>query len=144
MTQNLIPSKYFDLWLSKDTKNSLLCVILLPLRAFKCRRSKIKFFMPKKVKISNFEQYKCYIPQRKAENMYKKDLARKSKISCKKFDFFRFFNFFPKARGPQKFLTFNFRKFSKTNCKNGSMGTSQVWKGTKSENFVSLALKAWQ
>ena len=93
-TQNLIPNEYFDLWLSKDTKNSLLCVILLPLQAVKCRRSKIKFFKPKKVKISNFELQMCNIPQKKAENMYNKDSARKSKISHKKIDFFAIFWFF--------------------------------------------------
>ncbi len=47
--------------------------------------------MPKKAEISNFELHKCYIPQKKAENMYNKDSARKSKISCKKVDFLKFF-----------------------------------------------------
>ena len=103
-TQNLIPNKYFDLWVSKDTKNSLLCVILLPLQAVKCRRSKIKFFKPKKVKISNFELLKCFIPQKKAENMYNADLARKSKISCKKMIFSSIFRFFTKgSRTPENF-----------------------------------------
>ena len=64
----------------------------------------------------------------------------KVRFLAKNLVIFHFSIFFPKARGPQKFLTFNFRKFSKTNCKNGSLGTSQVWKGTKSENFVSLVL----
>ena len=64
----------------------------------------------------------------------------------KKYFFFDFSIFYLRLEDPWKFLTFNFRKFSKTNCKNGSLGTSQVWKGTKSENFVSLALalRAWQ
>ena len=48
----------------------------------------MKFFKPKKVEISNFELQKCFIPQKNAENMYNGDLARKSKISCKKLDFF--------------------------------------------------------
>ena len=43
--------------------------------------------MPKLAEISNFELKKCYIPQTKAENMYNKDLARKSNISCKKIRF---------------------------------------------------------
>ena len=34
-TLNLLPDKYFDLWLSIDTKNSPLCGLLLPLRATK-------------------------------------------------------------------------------------------------------------
>ena len=51
----------------------------------------------KKVKISNFELQKCFVPQKKAENMYNTDLARKSTICCKKVDFFPFFDFSPKA-----------------------------------------------
>ena len=93
-TLNLLPDKYFDLWLSIDTKNSPLCGILLGLRAVKWRRSKMEFFKPKKVKILNFELQKCYIPQKKAENIYNKDSARKIKISCKKIDFFSIFRFF--------------------------------------------------
>ena len=49
----------------------------------------------KKVKISNFELQKCFVPQKKAENMYNTDLARKSTIFLKKIDFFgkkRFFS----------------------------------------------------
>ena len=47
--------------------------------------------MAKKVKNSKFELQKCYVPQKKAENMYNKDSARKSKISHKKIDFFAIF-----------------------------------------------------
>ena len=116
--QNLFPDEYFDLYPSIDTKNSLFISILLPLRAVKWRRSKIKFFKPKKVKISNFELLKCFIPQKKAEKMYNADLARKNKISCKKNFFFRFFNFSPKARGPLKIFDVQFsetfkKKFQK-------------------------------
>ena len=93
-TLNLLSDKYFDLWLSIDTKNSPLCGILLRLRAVKWRWSKMKFFKRKKVKISNFGLQKCYISQKKAENIYNKDSARKSKISCKKIDFFSIFWFF--------------------------------------------------
>ena len=93
-TLNLLPDKYFDLWLSIDTKNSPLCGILLRLRAVKWRWSKMKIFKRKKVKISNFGLQKCYIPQKKAENIYNKDSARKSKISCKKNNFFSIFQFF--------------------------------------------------
>ena len=93
-TLNLLPDKYFDLWLSIDTKNSPLCGILLRLRAVKWRWSKMKIFKRKKVKISNFGLQKCYIPQKKAENIYNKDSARKSKISCKKSNFFSIFRFF--------------------------------------------------
>ena len=60
-TLNLLPDKYFDLWLSIDTKNSPLCGILLRLRAVKWRWSKMKFFKPKKVEISKFELQKCCV-----------------------------------------------------------------------------------
>ena len=45
----------------------------------------MKIFKQKKVEISNFEPQKCYISQKKAENLYYKDSARKSKISSKNF-----------------------------------------------------------
>ena len=112
-TLNLLPYKYFDLWLSIDTKNSPLCGILLRLRAVIRRWSKMKFFKPKKVKISNFELQKCYISQKKAENIYNKDSARKSKISCKKMHFFfNFLIFCLMLEDPRKFVTFNFPTLS--------------------------------
>ena len=49
-------------------------------------------------KPSPFELQKCYIPQKKAENMHNKDSARKCKISYKKIDFKIFFDFLPNAR----------------------------------------------
>ena len=114
-TLNLVSDKYLDLQLSIDTKISLLCSILLRLRALKWRRSKIKFLKPKKVKISNFELQKCYIPQKKAENMYNKDSPRKSNISCKKLFFFRFFDFSPSAWGPPKNFDVQFPEIFKKN-----------------------------
>ena len=45
---------------------------------------KNEIFPAKMVEISNFELLKSYIPQKKAENMYKTDSARRSKISCQK------------------------------------------------------------
>ena len=68
----------------------------------------MKFLKPKKVKISNFELQKCYIPQKKAQNMYNKDSARKSNISSKKKFFFQFFDFSPNARGPPKIFDVQF------------------------------------
>ena len=70
MPQNLILDKYYDVWLSIGTKNSPLSGILLLLQAAELRRSKMKIFKQKKVKISNFELQKRYIPQKKAKNMY--------------------------------------------------------------------------
>ena len=120
---NLVSDKYFDLWLSIDTKNNPLWGIFLRLWAVKWRRSKIKFFKPKKVEISNFELQMCNIPQKKAENMYNKDSARKSKISHKKNRFFcDFLIFHLMLEDPWKFLTFNFLKFSKKNPKMACLG----------------------
>ena len=62
------------------------------------------------VKISNFELQKSYVPQKKAENVYKTDSARKNKIFCKKRDFFNFFNFSRHARGPPKIFDVQFSK----------------------------------
>ena len=139
-TLNLFPDKYFDLWLSIDTKNSPLCGILLRLRAVKWRWSKMKIFKRKKVKISNFGLQKCYIPQKKAENIYNKDSARKSKISCKKNIFFRFFDFLPNARGPLKIFDAQFSDTFRKNSKNGLSGICLVPKGTKSWILVNLPL----
>ena len=40
--------------------------------------------MPKTVEISNFELQKCFIPQKKAENMYNVDLVKKVIFIAKK------------------------------------------------------------
>ena len=126
--QNLFSDEYFDLCPSIDTKNSLFICILLPLWAVKCRRSKIKFFKLKKVKISNFELLKCFIPQKKAENMYNSDLARKSKASCKKTIFFLIFQFFTKgSRTPENFWRSIFRNFQKKIPKMTSLGPVRYW-----------------
>ena len=74
--------------------------------------------MQKKAKISNFDLKNCYIPQKKSERMYNKDSPRKSNISPKKLEFFRFFHFSPKARGPLKIFDVQFsdifkKKFQK-------------------------------
>ena len=132
---------------SIDTKKSPLCSILLRQQAVKWRRSKIKFSKSKKVETSNFELLKCFMPQKKAENMYNSDLARKSKISCKKINsFFDFSIFHQRLEDPWKFLTFNFPKLSKKNSKNDLSGTCQVLRGTKSKvlGSLTLALRKWQ
>ena len=53
---------------------------------------KKKNFQAIMVEISNFELQKSYIPQKKAENVYKTDSARKNIIFVKKGIFFNFFN----------------------------------------------------
>ena len=88
MCPNLILDDNIGLWLSKNTKNSPLSTILLMLGLEESRRLATKNFQGKKVKIKNFELYKCYIPQKKAENMYNSDSGRKSTISSKKKYFF--------------------------------------------------------
>ena len=114
MPQNLISDKYYDLWLSIDTKNSPLSGILLLLQAAELRRSKMKIFKQKKVKISNFELQKRYIPQKKAKNIYNSDSARKSVNFCKKnIFFFNFSDFRDMLEDPLKFSTFIFLKVSK-------------------------------
>ena len=100
----------------------------------------MKFFMPKKSKISNFELMNCYIPQKKAESMYNKDSTRKSNISYKKLKFFRFFHFSPKARGPLKIFDDQFSEIFKKKSKNGFFRTTQILKGTKSGILVRLSL----
>ncbi len=35
--------------------------------------------MPRKAKISNFELNKCYVPQKKVENIYNKDYGKPGK-----------------------------------------------------------------
>ena len=84
------------------------------------------------VEISNFGLQKSYIPQKKAENLYKTDSARKSKILYKKILFSIFLIFRDMLEDPQKFSKFNFQKISKKNSKNSLLGINQMLKGTKS------------
>ena len=84
------------------------------------------------VEISNFELQKSYIPQKKAENVYKTDSARKNKIFGKKRDFFQFFDFSRHARGPPENFDVHFFESFKKNSKNGFTGSYQTLKGTKS------------
>ena len=99
-TQNFLSNEYFDLYLSIDTKNSHLYSILMQLQAAEWRRSKLKIFKPKKVKIENFELQKRYIHQKRAENIYNSVSAKKRKNFCKKKYFLKFFWFSQHARGP--------------------------------------------
>ena len=102
----------------------------------------MKNFRPKMVEISNFELQKSYIPQKKAENVYKTDSARKNKIFCKKRDFFQFFRFFSTCSRAPKIFDVQFSKNFKKKSKNDSSGTFQFLRGTKSWVLVSLALNA--
>ena len=88
--------------------------------------------MPKKPEIPNFELKNCYIPQKKAQNIYNKDSTRRSNISPKKLKKFQFFYFSPKAQGPLKIFEIQYSEIFKKDSKNGFFGTSQVLNGTKS------------
>ena len=96
------------------------------------------------IKISNFELQKSYVPQKKAENVYKTDSARKNMIFIKKGIFSIFSIFHDMLEDPLKFWTFNFLKISKKNSKNGLLGINQICKGTKSRILVNLALSLWK
>ena len=145
MPQNLISDKYYDLWLSIDTKNSPLSGILLLLQAAELWRSKMKIFKQKKVKISNFELQKRYIPQKKAKNIYNSDSARKSVNFCKKKEKFSIFLIFAAcSRTPWNFRRLFFWKVSKKNSKNGFTGSYQTLRGTKSWILVNLAQILWK
>ena len=102
---------------------------------------KIDIFQAKKHQNFNFELQKSYIPQKKAEYMYKMDSARKNDNLCKKMIFFvNIFNFLEMLDDPKKFRIQIFQKFCKWNFKNGFFGTSQIVRETKSPILVSLAL----
>ena len=120
------------LWLSKNTKNSPLSIILLTLGLSESWQLGTKNFQPKKVEISNFELYKCYIPQKKAENVYNSDSGRKSTISSKKKFFFRFFQFLRHCRGCQKFSNVQFFEKVLKNSNYGFTGNWQMLRGSKS------------
>ena len=73
--------------------------------------------MPKKPEIPNFELKNSYIPQKKADNIYNKDSTRKVIFLTKKSEFFRFFHFLPKARGPLKIFDVPFSTMFRKNIK---------------------------
>ena len=64
--QKWLPSNFFDLWLSIDTKNSTLWAVVLANPAVKRPWWKMKIFMQKYVKIQNFLIHESYIHQKKA------------------------------------------------------------------------------
>ena len=64
--QKWLPSNFFDLWLSIDTKNSTLWAIVLAKLAVERPWWKMKIFMQKYVKIKIFLIHESYIHQKKA------------------------------------------------------------------------------
>ena len=84
------------------------------LLALEWQWSKLRLIKSKNIKISNFELQKSFIPQKKAENMYNKDSARKNENLCKKRFFFKFFKIFSKySRTPKNFDVQFFWNFEK-------------------------------
>ena len=47
IAQNLLPSNFFDLWLSIDTKNSTLLTVVLAMLAVERQWRKMKLYMQK-------------------------------------------------------------------------------------------------
>ena len=83
----------------------------------------MKISLLKKEKFGNFQQNKCYIPQKKANNMYNKDSAIKMRIFAKK-DFFQFFLsiFSTYSRTPKNFDVQFFKNFEKEVSKIAFLG----------------------
>ena len=131
-TQNLLSNKNFNIQLSIDTPNSPLCSVFLPLQASEGRKSEMKIFKQKKVKISNFELQERYIPQTKAKSMYNSDSARKSVNFCKKDIFFSIFLIFATCSKTHEIFDVHFFESFKKNSKNDFTGSYQTLKGTKS------------
>ena len=118
MPQNLISDKYYDLWLSIDTKNSPLSGILLLLQAAELRRSKMKIFKQKKSKFQILSYRGDIYPKRKLRTSTIQIQPEKVWIFAKKMLFFQFFWFSRHARGPPEIFDVHFfenfkKKFQK-------------------------------
>ena len=108
-------------------------------------RCRWKNFKPKKVEISNFDLQMCYIPQKKAENMYNSDSARKSTILYKIKKYFQFFWFSRYGQGwPKIFNVKFFEVFKKKLKKWLYQGLSKVERNKlrKWQQFWSFHLRA--
>ena len=137
---NLFLAVHFDIYLAIESKITPKWSKFLMQLALVWWCSKLTFFKAKQIKTLNFELQKSYIPQKKAKNMYNKDLERKNENFCKKdFFFFFFFNFLDMLEDPEKFRCSIFQKFCKRNFKNGFSGISQKVTETKSPILVILA-----
>ena len=128
--QKWLPSNFFDLWLSIDTKNSTLWAIVLAKLAVERPWWKMKIFMQKYVKIKIFLIHESCIHQKKAYNMYNTNSKRKSMIFCKKKIFLKFLIFFqrgdPLMLKSSKKNFFHFSKILKTKPKNDFHWTIQT------------------
>ena len=128
--QKWLPSNYFDLWLSIDTKNSTLWAVVLANPAVKRPWQKMKIFMQKYVKIENFWYMRVIYIKRKLRTCTIQIQREKVWFFPKKKFFLIFSIFFPKG-GPfdvkivKKFF-FRFSKILKTKPKNDFHGTIQT------------------
>jgi len=124
--QKWLPSNFFDLWLSIDTKNSTLWAVVLANPAVKRPWRKMKIFMQKYVKIENFWYMRVIYIKRKLRTCTIQIHKEKVWFFPKKNFFLIFSIFFPKG-GPfyveivKNFFSV-FQKFWKQNPKMTFMG----------------------
>ena len=91
--QKWLPSNFFDLWLSIDTKNSTLWAVVLANPAVKRPWRKMKIFMQKYVKIENFWYMRVIYIKRKLRTCTIQIQKEKVWFFPKK-DFFLIFSIF--------------------------------------------------
>ena len=94
--QKWLPSNYFDLWLSIDTKNSTLWAVVLANPAVKRQWRKMNIFMQKYVIIENFWYMRVIYIKRKLRTCTIQIQREKVWFLPKK-NFFHIFNFFSKG-----------------------------------------------
>ena len=128
--QKWLPSNFFDLWLSIDTKNSILWAVVLANPAVKRPWQKMKIFMQKYVKIENFWYMRVIYIKKKLITCTIQIQREKVWFFPKKKKILIFSIFFPKG-GPfdVKIVKKNFFRFSKilkTKPKNDFHGTIQT------------------
>ena len=115
--QKWLPSNFFDLWLSIDTKNSTLWAVVLANPAVKRPWQKMKIFMQKYVKIENFWYMRVIYIKRKLRTCTIQIQKEKVWFFPKKKIFFIFSIFFPKGDPLMSKSSKNFFPFFK-NFKN--------------------------
>ena len=78
--QNWSPSNSFDLWLSKDTKNSTLWTVVLTMLAVKRQRRKMKFYMQKSQNLKYLDTLELYTSKERLQHV-------QCKFKKKKYDY---------------------------------------------------------
>ena len=128
--QNWSPSNSFDLWLSKDTKNSTLWTVVLTMLAVKRQRRKMKFYMQKSQNLKYLDTLELYTSKKSLQHVQCKFKKEKYDYLKKRIIFWKLLIFFPKG-GPfdvkiVKNFFFRFSKILKTDPKNDFHGTIQT------------------